>query len=387
MNAGSEPVAGDVRAFTAEAVRPGGAWRRTLLLFVVVTAALCAGLWLARQKLRTIIAEKVQTHPADAETRPTNTGRVFEEAPLAKAPPVEAVPLSTPGGLNDPIPLARPAQHLLPDSVSPAPLSGTSPQSTVDAASPDVRPSFIVEPLGGPVATALEAASSSLASPNAGQNLEPGGLQLALSTTSPAAAEATKLIPRSLVLARGAYIPCVLESQLISNIAGFVSCIVTDNIYSDDGRTLLIERGAHVSGEYRSGMHQGDARLFVLWDRIKTPNGIVIDVASPGGDAVGGQGLPGEVDHHWWQRIGAAFLLSTFQDAVTIAIAKESASGSATTSVTTLPTNTTGTAQDMSKAVLDNTINIAPTLFKNRGELLTIYVARDLRFDHVYALQ
>jgi hypothetical protein len=119
------------------------------------------------------------------------------------------------------------------------------------------------------------------------------GLQQALERSSLDAADATRLTSRAMVLARGAYIGCVLETQLISNIAGFVSCIVSDNVYSDDGHVLLIERGSHVTGEYRSDSRQGDTRLFVLWNRIKTVHGVLIDIDSPGGDAVGGQGLPG----------------------------------------------------------------------------------------------
>jgi type IV secretion system protein VirB10 len=217
-------------------------------------------------------------------------------------------------------------------------------------------------------------------------NAQTGPLAGAIQSTRINDTEARTLHGRDLVLARGAYIPCVLETQLVSNIAGFVSCIVTENIYSDNGHTVLIERGAHVSGEYRSDTRNGDTRLFVLWDRIKTPYGILVDVESPGGDAVGGQGLPGYIDNHWWERIGAAFLLSSFQDVVGIAMAREAAQSSGTT-INTAPTNTVGTAQDLAKEVLSSTINIPPTLFKNRGELLTIYVARDLRFDGVYRVQ
>jgi type IV secretion system protein VirB10 len=214
------------------------------------------------------------------------------------------------------------------------------------------------------------------------------GLQQALERSSLDAADATRLTSRAMVLARGAYIGCVLETQLISNIAGFVSCIVSDNVYSDDGHVLLIERGSHVTGEYRSDSRQGDTRLFVLWNRIKTVHGVLIDIDSPGGDAVGGQGLPGYVDHHWWERIGAAFLLSTFQDAMAIVMARQSGSASgAGTTINTSPSNTAAAAQDLSKAVLDSTINIPPTIYKNRGELVTIYVARDLRFDSVYVLR
>jgi len=37
--------------------------------------------------------------------------------------------------------------------------------------------------------------------------------------------------------------------------------------------------------------------------------------------------------------------------------------------------------------VLDNTINIPPTLYRNQGGRLGIYVARDLDFSSVYTLR
>jgi type IV secretion system protein VirB10 len=40
---------------------------------------------------------------------------------------------------------------------------------------------------------------------------------------------------------------------------------------------LLLERGSKVTGEYQSGLEQGAKRLFVLWNRVKTPNGVTIN--------------------------------------------------------------------------------------------------------------
>lgn len=47
--------------------------------------------------------------------------------------------------------------------------------------------------------------------------------------------------------------------------------------------------------------------------------------------------------------------------------------------------NSTGEAsQNMAAEVLRNTLNIPPTLYKNQGEQVGIYVARDLDFSGVY---
>jgi type IV secretion system protein VirB10 len=48
--------------------------------------------------------------------------------------------------------------------------------------------------------------------------------------------------------------------------------------------------------------------------------------------------------------------------------------------------NTQQTGNEMASKVLEGTINIPPTLTKNQGERVSIFVARDLDFSSVYGL-
>ena len=66
---------------------------------------------------------------------------------------------------------------------------------------------------------------------------------------------------------------------------GYVSCLIGQDVYSDNGDVILMEKGTRVLGEYRSGMHQGQRRLFVLWTRAVTPAGVAVGLASPASDA------------------------------------------------------------------------------------------------------
>jgi type IV secretion system protein VirB10 len=201
---------------------------------------------------------------------------------------------------------------------------------------------------------------------------------------------AANLGNRSYLLARGSFIPCVLETQLISNIPGNASCVVPQTIYSDDGKVVLIEKGSQIVGQYKNDLKNGDSRIAILWERVKTTNGMVLDVDSPAADSVGTMGVSGYVDNHWMERIGAAFLLSLVQDAVSIEIAKKNAeftSNNGTGNVAnTTPTATISTGSSMADQVLRSTINIPPTLYKNRGDRVMVYVNRDLWFDSVYQL-
>jgi len=142
---------------------------------------------------------------------------------------------------------------------------------------------------------------------------------------------------------------------------------------------VLLERGSEATGEYVAAMAQGQRRLFVLWTRIKSPEGVVINLNSPAADALGTSGMDGYVDNHWWERIGAAFMLSMVKDVVAYAAAP-SGTGQ-------VYQNSSQTSESMATKVLESTINIKPTLYKNQGDRGSIYVARDLDFGTVYALK
>jgi type IV secretion system protein VirB10 len=140
-------------------------------------------------------------------------------------------------------------------------------------------------------------------------------------------------------------------------------------------------RGTTVVGEIGHGLVQGQDRVFVLWDRAETPDHAVIELASPGTDELGRSGLPGHVNNHWWERFGGAILLSVIQGGLQTgtALAANSGSGGGTffNSFQSNGTNVSDTA-------LQATINIPPTLEKNQGDNMAIFVAKDLDFSDVY---
>jgi type IV secretion system protein VirB10 len=207
-----------------------------------------------------------------------------------------------------------------------------------------------------------------------------GGLGAMLTATNTPGSSASMLGDRNFLIAKGAFIDCALKTRLDSTVAGMTACTVTRDIYSDNGHLLLVERGSEVTGEYKANMRQGMARIFVLWDRIKTPNGVVINLGSPGTDPLGGAGLPGYIDNHFWQRFGGAFALSLVDDVARGVTSQSSSGGDSQFNF-----NSTGDAsENMATEALKNTINIPPTLYKNQGEQVGIYIARDLDFSGVY---
>ncbi|MBS3651901.1 type IV secretion system protein VirB10 [Pseudaminobacter sp. 19-2017] len=185
---------------------------------------------------------------------------------------------------------------------------------------------------------------------------------------------------RNFIVAMGASIPCALETALSSDQPGFTSCVITRDVLSDNGRIVLMEKGTQVVGEYRGGLRRGQSRLFVLWNRAKTPTGVIITLASPATDAIGRAGFDGYVDTHWWERFGSALLLSVVGDIATYA-------GQELQRSDVQAQGTTSAGKDAAAIAVEQSINIPPTLMKHQGSLVSIFVARDLDFSSIYGLR
>ena len=196
---------------------------------------------------------------------------------------------------------------------------------------------------------------------------------------------ATLLGDRSLTLPKGTAFTCALKTKVISATSGLVGCLVQRNVFGDNGRVLLIERGSHLDGEYRvTSVRPGTVRIPVLWTRIRTPLGVTVDIDSPGTGPLGESGIDGHVDNRWGERIGAAMLLSLIDDSVKLLIQNQAQDQQANTIV--LPSTTDNTSK-LAEKVLDSTINIPPLIYQNQGGIVGIYVARDVDFSSVYELQ
>lgn len=206
------------------------------------------------------------------------------------------------------------------------------------------------------------------------QNLNPVRLE---------GSSANVLANRDLLITRGTMIDCGLETRLISTQPGMVSCFTTRNVYSASGRVVLIEKGSKLTGSYQGDLKQGQARAFVLWERAETPEGVVIELASPGTGPLGEGGLGGYVDRHLGERFGGAIMISFIGD-VGEWLANQG--GNSSDGDLTLE-NTNDGAQQAATEALRNSINIPPTLYKNHGERVAVYVSRDLDFSNVYELQ
>lgn len=207
-----------------------------------------------------------------------------------------------------------------------------------------------------------------------------GDLDALLRSSVTPAVQAQVLPTRRMLLPKGAFLDCTLETALDSTLPGMTTCILATDAFSADGSVVLLERGTKLVGETRGQVRQGSARVYVLWTEARTSKGVVVPLASPGTDELGRSGLPGSVDRHFMERFGAAILVSVIDGVIQAEVASQRGDGS------TVVVDSSGSTDIMTE-ILRSTISIPPTVVKPQGDRIQVLVARDLDFRSVYELR
>jgi len=292
-------------------------------------------------------------------------------------------------GRIDPPAAEKPPQDLAPQAAAmlatplhEIPLE-TAPAATAYGAPPVKTPAQLTleRQLSGTVfsQSSLPTAPAAGTMPSASVQ-EPGELSALLRPSVTTAVRAQVLPTQRLLLPKGAFLDCTLETAIDSTLPGMTTCVMATDTFGVDGEVVLLERGTKLVGETRGQVQQGSARVFVLWNEARTPTGVIVPLASPGADELGRAGLPGNVDRHFWERFGAAMLVSVIDGAIQTAV--QSTRGNSGTVIVN-PSST----QDVMTEVLKGTINIPPTVVKHQGDRIQVLVARDLDFRSVYELK
>lgn len=205
-----------------------------------------------------------------------------------------------------------------------------------------------------------------------------------LNATTTASVQAQQRGDLTYLLAKGTNIRCGLDTKIVTTQPGFTRCIVSKDVYSANGKTLLIERGSKIIGEQTSALLQGQARVFVLWNELETPSGVKVPLASPGAGALGESGHAAYVKYHFWRRFGGALMISMIGDAGDAFSNRQNRTNGNNNHISY--ENTQEAAQQLATEALKNSINIPPTGTINQGTLINIMVARDVDFSNVYEL-
>lgn len=226
-------------------------------------------------------------------------------------------------------------------------------------------------------------------------------------------ARATKNNRIDALVAQGTFIRGVLETAVQSDLPGMVRAVVTENVWSFDGRRVLIPAGSRLIGEYKSGVAQGQTRVFIVWTRMLRSDGVSVQLGSNGADDLGRAGNAGFVDNHYLERFGSAVMLSLVGGAAQFLSAygqNTNGYGNGTVITSTDPVtgvvtqtqtgvnqnqlslqareiaaqNISQTLTNIAQEALRNSINIPPTIYLDQGTRIIVFVRRDLDFSALY---
>ncbi|SEF00905.1 type IV secretion system protein VirB10 [Rhizobiales bacterium GAS188] len=213
------------------------------------------------------------------------------------------------------------------------------------------------------------------------------------------------------LIPQGSLIRGVLETAIQSDLPGMARAITSEDVYSFDGRRVLIPKGTMLTGEYRSGLARGQTRVLIIWTRLLRSDGVSLALGSYGTDDLGRSGLTGDVDRHYLERFGSAILLTMVGGASQYVVGlgqKNQNNGQQTqtsvtnpvtgevTTTTTQPsynqnngreiaTQTVGnTMNQIAQEALKDSINIPPTVYVDQGTPIMVFVRRDLDFSALY---
>lgn len=194
-------------------------------------------------------------------------------------------------------------------------------------------------------------------------------------------------------IAQGKMIDAVLETAINTDLPGMLRAIVSRDIYAEQGRSILLPKGSRLVGTYNTGIRRGQKRVYVVWTRVIRPDGIDVMVNSEGVDQLGRAGVAGEVDSKYMEIFSSAFLTSVLTLGAATAVegmvddpqVSRRLFNDGSIETTGSPTSIAGVelVQNVGRAanmLIDEFIDIRPTITVNQGTPLKVFVNRDLIF-------
>lgn len=206
---------------------------------------------------------------------------------------------------------------------------------------------------------------------------------------------------------QGTMIRGTLETAINSDLAGMVKAIVRQDVYSFDGRRILVPAGSSLVGDYKTAVTRGQERIFIVWTRMIRADGVSVQLGSYGTDALGRSGLTGKVDKKYWERFGPPALLTMVGGFAQYVAAlgddndnqNVTVIDSATGNVISVPSNNNASGdnpkqiaaetvaagiQQMAAEAFKDSNSIQPTIHVDQGAEINVFVTRDLDFSDLY---
>jgi type IV secretion system protein VirB10 len=188
--------------------------------------------------------------------------------------------------------------------------------------------------------------------------------------------KSTYPVDRSRILTADMRIPAILEDSVNSQVPGRLIAVVDRDIYSPNGKKILIPAYSKIICHHSSLADDNSTRLPAQCQRLILPSGVSVQLTeAQASDQVGRNGLIGNIDYRTLARYGAAFTISLI-----------SALAQASSSLSNQPAYNNATSQlsnnfgQVTAKVLEQRLNLTPILTIPGGTRIQIIPGTDIVF-------
>ena len=256
-----------------------------------------------------------------------------------------------------------------------APLQRTDSRSPVARASDSFDVPSVKEPSLDEVAEAVVRATGRFA-PARADDATPAAVPDRVFMTAPRPDVAAGPLYR---IAEGTIIDAVLTNRLDGGSSSPVNCLITNSVYSQDGRRVLIPAGARVLGETHAVEGWGETRLAVSFHRIVMPDGMTSVSLDHfrGLNQRGDSGLSDQVNRHYWSTFGGAAAVGLVGGLSQLLGNAALGRGDGDRTVIVAGGSVDATSQAATQT-MSQFLNRMPTITIREGHRVKVYVTRDV---------
>jgi type IV secretory pathway VirB10-like protein len=181
------------------------------------------------------------------------------------------------------------------------------------------------------------------------------------------------------VIYEGLTLDTILMNRLDGDAVGPVKVLVSNPVYSHDHQHVLIPEGTVVLGEARkigaSGTGQ-QRRIAVVFHRLIMPDGFTVDLDQfTGLNQIGETALKDKVNNHYLQIFGTSIALGVIAGTAEI---QQGGGAISTSGPQAFTTGAAGSVSSSATTVLDQFLQIPPTITIREGHRVKVYFTQDI---------
>lgn len=185
------------------------------------------------------------------------------------------------------------------------------------------------------------------------------------------------------VLSPGTFLPCAIETKMNSEVEGYFTAKVNQNVYDTATRRhLLVPQGSTILGHDNSSqLVYGNERMDTVSLTLSLPDARSVDLGrAPVTDQEGVAGLTGEVDQHYWRLLSAVLIggvLKGGMQALQTSMTQAAGAGQVASGIGTLGNQATS-------QVVGRALDTRPTIKVFAGQQCNVLLIKELKLPAMW---